>query len=88
MPNIELLPRLFQVQVLVGSFCADRLVRKVVTRQWHSFFCPLLQNLGRNGYKLRVDVERVEQMLKVADTGSQYEDVMVALIEHALDISD
>src|SRR5215510_12526803 len=88
MLNVELLPRLLQVQLLVGSFRADRLVRKVVTWQWHSFFCPLLQNLGRNGYKLRVDVKRVKQMLKVADTGSQYEDVMVALIEHAFDISD
>jgi hypothetical protein len=49
MLNVELLPRLLQVQLLVGSFRADRLVRKVVTRQWHSFFCPLLQNLGKNG---------------------------------------
>src|SRR6516165_5020189 len=49
MLNVELLPRLIQVQLLVGNFRADRLVRKVVTRQRHSFFCPLLQNLGRQG---------------------------------------
>jgi hypothetical protein len=34
MLNVELLPRLLQVQLLVGNFRADRLVRKVVTRQW------------------------------------------------------
>jgi hypothetical protein len=70
MLNIDLLPRLLQVQLLIGNFRADRLVRKVVTRQWHSFFCPLFQNPGRNGYKLRVDVKRVKQLLNVADTGS------------------
>ena len=70
MLDVELFPRLLQVQLLLGNFRADRLVRKVVTRQWHSFICPLLQNPGRNGYKLRMDVKRVKQLLNVADTGS------------------
>ena len=62
MLNVELLPRLLQVQLLVENFCADRRVGKVVTRQWHSFLGPLFQNLGRNGYRL---TEREEALIIV-----------------------
>src|ERR1700757_3502924 len=88
MLNVELLPWLLEVQLLIGNFRADRLVYKVISRQWHPLVCPLLQNIDRNGHKFRANVKGVEQLFDVADTCRQYQDVMGAVVEHALDVSD
>ena len=58
---------------------ALRIVPELFIGQGHPLTRPLLQDSGRNGYKIGASMKRIKQMLKIPNAGAQRQQVMVAL---------
>ena len=71
MPNVEVLPWLFQIELLVLDSAANRLVFESFRRHRTPLRNPFLQDFGRNCNQLHPELETIEQVLQGADTCGQ-----------------
>src|SRR5882724_2498009 len=93
MAKVETLPRSIQVQFLVLDWFQrlplgiDGSINKTVW-QATALVSPRFQYFGGHGRKLRIQRERIKQMVEMSYAGSQHVNVMISCLIHFQNVSD